>query len=164
MWRIEGRVRAASTKHKFAPHPSRHALGHLRQFGDDRSFNLGCHVGRRAHEQRRLPRSREDHSVNFAVPVHDKGFDRTLRLRQAVRINPMHHGHLSSADQNIRRFSCAAAEAAEWRGYSASCWRRRRRQSCACCWRRRNRKRCWWCGSRLSGIDRLHLNHAAVAV
>ena len=113
MWRIEGRVRAASTKHKFAPHPSRPALGHLRQFGDDRSFNLGCHVGRRVHEQRRLPRSREDHSVNFAVPVHDKGFDRTLRLRQAVRINPMHHHHLSSVNEKIRSFSCAAAEAAE---------------------------------------------------
>jgi hypothetical protein len=88
-------------------------LGYLRQFGDDRSFNLGCHVGRRADEQRRLPRFREDHSVNCAVPVHDKGFDRTFRLRQAVRINPMHHHHLSSVNEKIRSFSCAAAEAAE---------------------------------------------------
>jgi len=35
--------------------------------------------------------SPEEHSVNFAVPVHDEAFDRTLRLRQAVRFNPMHH-------------------------------------------------------------------------
>ena len=44
-----------------------------------------------------MPRSREEHSVDFAMPVDDEAFDRTLCLWHAVRINPMHHRHLSSA-------------------------------------------------------------------
>jgi len=52
----------------------------------------------------------QDHSVTLAVPIRNKAFDLTLRLWRTVRINPMHHRHLSSVNENIARFSPAAEE------------------------------------------------------
>lgn len=38
---------------------------------------------------------RYKHAVDFAMDVHNKTFDLAADFRQAVRINPVHDGHLS---------------------------------------------------------------------
>ena len=54
----------------------------------------------------------QDHAVYFAEGIHDKLENFPVKFRQAVRINPMHDGHLRVS---VRTIISAAAVAAEVR-------------------------------------------------